>query len=132
MRDPLKNPNFTIFGNPDTNGERYATENGFKFVDLTAPDDSSSTPKDDSSTIDDSSSNTDDGNSTTDNNSSMVVTQTITIPIMAIIQIMVQMPIMEQAQIKVFLQTRLIVLQTQAPVLFLLRSQVSHLQVLLQ
>lgn len=41
MREQLKIPNFTIFGNPDTDGERYATENGFKFVDLTAPDDSS-------------------------------------------------------------------------------------------
>ncbi len=35
--DPQKNKDFVIYGHKDTAAERYATENGFKFVDLDAP-----------------------------------------------------------------------------------------------
>ena len=35
--DTQKNNDFVIYGHKDTAAERYATENGFKFVDLDAP-----------------------------------------------------------------------------------------------
>ena len=35
--DTVKNKDFVIYGHKDTASERYATENGFKFVDLDAP-----------------------------------------------------------------------------------------------
>lgn len=81
LKDPSKETDFIIFCNPDTDGERYAEENGFKHYlpgTVIEPDDSSSSAPDSSEkeNPDDSenetSSSTDDDNSTSsvDDNSS--------------------------------------------------------------